>query len=74
MTTLLEKAIAKLKELPTERQDAAAQLVLSVVGQDPAAVQLNAAQVAEIEARLGDSSPQYASHADVSAFFGKPAV
>ena len=74
MTTLLEKAIAKLKELPTERQDEAAKLLLSMVGQDPAAVQLSATQVAEIEARLGDTAPQYASHADVLAFFAKPAV
>jgi hypothetical protein len=74
MTTLLEKAIAKLRELPDERQDEAAQFVLRMVETDPDAVQLNSAQIAEIERRLADTSPQYASHAEVLSFFKRLAV
>ncbi len=73
MTVLLEKAIARLRKLPSDRQDEAAELLMSMVEQDPAAIQLSASQIAEIEGRLGDASPSYASHAEVRSFFQKPA-
>ncbi len=73
MTKLLEQAIAEVRTLPADRQDEAAALLMSVVGQDPAMVQLDAAQVAEVEARLAERVPEYTSHEEVRAFFGNPA-
>ncbi|NKB55957.1 MAG: hypothetical protein GKS00_06445 [Alphaproteobacteria bacterium] len=40
--------------------------------QDPATILLDAAQVAEVEARLAETEPQYALHEEVRAFFHKP--
>ena len=72
MTKLLDRAIAKLRELPSDRQDEAAELVLSFVEQDPGSMQLSAEQVAEIERRLGEPT-EYVEHAEVRAFFQKRA-
>jgi len=72
MTKSLDQAIAKVRTLPADRQDEAAALLMGVVEQDPAKVQLNAAQIAEVEARLAESEPQIALHEDVRAFFHKP--
>jgi hypothetical protein len=46
---------------------------MSVVEQDPSTVKLHAAQIAEIEARLAESEPEYTLHEDVRTFFHKPA-
>jgi len=73
MTTLLEQAIAKVRTLPEEVQDEAAALLMSVVEQDPSTVKLHAAQIAEIEARLAESEPEYTLHENVRTFFHKPA-
>ena len=70
MTKLLERAIAKLRALPSDRQDAAAELVLRIVEQDPGSIQLSAEQVAEIERRLA-APAEYVEHAEVRAFFQK---
>ena len=72
MTKLLEQAIAKARSLPDDRQDEAAALLMSVVEQDTSTVQLDAAQIAEVEARLAETAPKYALHEEVRAFFHKP--
>lgn len=71
MTRLLEEAIAKLQKLPDERQDEAAELLLSLVEQDPRTLHLTEEQCAEVERRLSEPA-EYASHADVRAFFKIP--
>ena len=68
MTKLLEDAIAKLRDLPDDRQDDVAALVMSLVDHDPQSLGLTDQQVAEVERRLGSSS-DYVSHEDVVAFF-----
>ena len=73
MTELLEKAISKLRTLPSERQDEAAQVLLSMIDQDAGTIRLSPEQVAEVERRL-KAPVEYASHAEVLAFFQKPAV
>ena len=73
MTKLLEQTIAKLRKLPGERQDEAAEILLSVLEQDQEAMHLNAEQVAEINRRLRKPA-EYATHADVRAFFQKQGV
>ena len=68
MTERLEEAIAKVRRLPRDRQDEAAELLLSVVEDNPNALRLTPQQVAEVERRLGKPS-QYAPHEEVRAFF-----
>ena len=73
MAKLLEQAIAKLRKLPSARQDEAAELVLSVVEQEPETIHLSETQVAEVERRLSKPT-EYTTHADVRAFFEKRGV
>lgn len=73
MTKLLEQAIARLRKLPSDRQDEAAELVLRMVEQKPEAIHLNKTQVAEVERRLSKPT-EHTTHADVRAFFEKRAV
>lgn len=72
MTTLLEQAIEEVRKLPKDRQNEAAALLFSVIKQDPTTVHLDAAQIAEVEARLAEAEPEYALHEEVRAFFHKP--
>lgn len=73
MTKFLEVAISKLRTLPSERQDEAAELILSVVEHDPETAQLKPEQVAEVERRLREPA-EYAAHAEVRTFFQKHAI
>lgn len=43
MTKLLDVAIARLRQLPADRQDEAAELLLSLIDQDPDDLQLSSA-------------------------------
>ena len=69
MTERLEEAIEKLRKLPPDRQDEVADLLLSVVDEDSAALRLTSQQVAEVERRIAQPS-QYAPHSEVWASFG----
>ena len=73
MTERLEEVIAKLRELPRDRQDEAAELLLSVVEEDSDAPRLTPQQAAEVERRLSEA-PQYAPHEEVRAFFQQKAA
>ena len=73
MTERLEEAIAKVRRLPRDRRDEAAELLLSVIEETPDALRLTPEQVAEIERRLEQPS-QYASNEDVRAFFQQKAA
>ena len=68
MTERLEEAIAKVRRLPPDRQDEAAELLLRVVEEGSDTFRLTPEQVAEVERRL-EQSPQYATHEEVRAFF-----
>ena len=68
MTERLEEAIAKLRKLPPDRQDEAADLLLSVVEEASGTPRLTPEQVAEVERRIGNPS-RYTSHEEVRAFF-----
>ena len=69
MTELLERAIAKLQTLPGDRQDEAAEMLLSLVD-GPPAVQLTTEQAEEVARRLDTPAPSYSTHEEVAAFFG----
>lgn len=68
MTELLERAIAKLQTLPGDRQDEAAQMLLSLVDESPA-VQLTTEQAQEVARRLDAPAPRYSTHEEVAAYF-----
>jgi len=55
MTKLLEQAIAKVRELPAEDQDALAIALLSLAGETTPAVQLDDDARAAIEEGLGQA-------------------
>ena len=68
MTERLEEAIAKVRKLPRDRQDEAAELLLSMFEEGPGTFRLTPDQVAEVERRL-DQPPQHAAHEEVRDFF-----
>jgi predicted transcriptional regulator len=55
MTRLLEQAIAKVRELPDEDQDAVASLLLSIAGADASSVPLDARTRAAIREGLAQA-------------------
>ena len=68
MTELLERAISKLQDLPSDLQDEAAELLLDMVERTMDA-QLTPEQAQEIARRL-EAPAGYAMHEEVAAFFG----
>ena len=73
MTDRLEEAIAKVRNLPPDRQDEAAELLLSVVEESTDKLRLTPHQVAEVERRLGQPT-QFTPHEEVRAFFQQKAA
>ena len=68
MTKLLDEAISKVRRLPPERQDAAAEVLMTLAEQsNPAAPRLTADQTTEVRQRL--AAREFASDAQVAAFF-----
>ena len=69
MNKQLDEAISRLRELPEERQQAAAVLLLDFLDHDEEETELTAEQVAEIEAALADD--EVATDEEVEAFFAR---
>ena len=69
MTELPERTIAKLQPLPGDRQDEAAQQLLSLMD-GPPAVQLTTEQAQEVARRLDTPAPRYSNHEEVAAALG----
>jgi len=67
---LLDEAVAKVRKLPAERQQEAAELLLEIAEHDPNEYRLSAEQHAEVSRRLG-SPPDYASDAEVAEVFDR---
>ena len=68
MTKRLEEAIAKLRELPSDRQDEAAALLLSMIDKESEGLRLTPQQAAEVERRRTQPS-RYVPHGEVQASF-----
>ncbi len=68
MNKRLSEALSRISELPDDRQEAAAELLLDFV-EHPEAYELTPEQLAEIERRLDDDD--YASPEEVEAFFAR---
>lgn len=68
MNKRLSEAVSRLGELPEERQDAAASLLLDFI-EHPEAYELTPEQWAEVGHRLDNDD--YASDEEVQAFFAR---
>jgi hypothetical protein len=68
MIKQLDEAISRLRQLPEERQQAAAVLLLDFLEHDED-IELTAEQIAEIERRLAEDD--IATEEEVEAFFAR---
>ncbi len=66
---LLEQAILEVRKLPDERQNEAAEVLLSLVAQDPGSIHLSDEQVAELRRRLADPDDSRVSDDEVAATY-----
>jgi hypothetical protein len=69
MNKRLNEAIARVSELPDERQEAAATLLLDFLDSDRTDYDLTPEQIAEIERRLDEGD--IATDEEVEAFFAR---
>ena len=68
MTQLLDKALARLRELPQTDQDRAAVELISFVNHiDAPQIQLSDEQVAEVERRLAKKNPRTLTMTELDA-------
>jgi hypothetical protein len=70
MNKRLEEAIARVYELPEDRQEMAALLLLAFLENRDPWLELTPEQVAEVDARIDDPG-DYATPEEVEAFFAK---
>ncbi len=56
MTDLLERAVAKLRSLPPERQNEIAELLFILAEQEPAAYEFSEEQLAKIKVGLAEAN------------------
>jgi hypothetical protein len=70
MTTLLERAMAKAKSLPQQRQDEVGQMLLEIVEHDNSELRLSSQQQAEVKRRL-TSKIEFVPDAEMKALFTK---
>ena len=68
MAERFEEAVAKVRKLPRDRRDEAAELLMSMCGEGPGALRLTPEQAAEVERRLANPS-EYATHEQVRDVF-----
>jgi hypothetical protein len=69
MNKRLNDAVSLISELPEERQEAAADLLLNFLTTDNEDVQLSPEQLAELEVALTEND--YASEEEVETFFAR---
>jgi len=69
MNKRLDEAISRLRDLPDEQQQAAAELLLDFLGDDGESIELTPEQIKEIEAALADD--EIATDEEVEAFFAR---
>lgn len=67
--TALKAAYDKVLTLPEEAQAVAADILEAFVEQQTSDLALSSEQIAEIERRLADPSPEYATDEEVEDFF-----
>jgi len=67
MNKRLSDAISRLNELPEDRQEAVAELLLDYLDHEEVNIELTTEQIAELDRRLNDDD--FASEDEVKAFF-----
>jgi len=67
---LLDEAVARVRKLPAERQQEAAEMLLEIAEHDPNEYRLSPEQYAEVSRRLA-SPPDYASDTEVAEVFDR---
>ena len=70
MTKLLERAIAKAKGLPENRQDEVGEILLALIEQDESSVRLSETQQAEVRRRIALPGP-FVPDDEMQIFFRK---
>ncbi|HEX9903743.1 MAG TPA: hypothetical protein VGA77_02150 [Propylenella sp.] len=70
MPDLLDEAVARVRLLPQDRQEEAAEILLAIAAHDPSKYQLSPEQRAEVRRRLA-SPPDHASDAEVEETFDR---
>lgn len=71
MTELLKEVMRKVEELPEERQNDAAQVLLQILENEASPYQLTDEQLAEVELAVAEvDSGKYASEAEVKSVLG----
>jgi hypothetical protein len=70
MNKRLDDAIVRLRSLPVERQNEAAELLLDFLDEDVSNLSLTPEQISEIERRLGNDEP-FATEAEVRETFDR---
>jgi predicted transcriptional regulator len=72
MTQLLEQAVAALRELPSDAQDALARMLLQFAGEDQAVVQLTAEEMSSFDESLAQADRgEFATDEQVRAIWAK---
>jgi hypothetical protein len=69
MNKRLSEAISRLGDLPEDRQQAAAVLLLDFLDNEDAEIELTPEQLAELDRRLDDND--FASEEEAEAFFAR---
>lgn len=73
MTKLLEKAIARVRELPEAEQDKAAEILFAVASQSDEPVELDERTLAAVrEGREQARRGKFASEEEIAALFKRP--
>jgi hypothetical protein len=70
MTNILERAIAKAKGRPENRQDGVGEILLALIEQDESSVHLSETQQAEVRRRIATPEP-FVPDDEMKAFFRK---
>lgn len=70
--TMLEKFMAFAKALPADRLESVEEVLATLMETYSDKYDLTADQLAEMEKRLAEKNPEYASQAEITAIFGKP--
>jgi predicted transcriptional regulator len=72
MTQLLEQAVAALRDLPSNAQDALARMLLQFAGEDQAVVQLTAEEMSSFDESLAQADRgEFATDEQVRAIWAK---
>ena len=69
--TIFEKFAAFAEQLPARRRAEIAELVADILASENAGSELSPEQRAELERRMADPHPEYATDEEVEAFFAR---